>query len=187
MIPPGLQIRFASATVAIVVTILALLVVQTEEYHAWSSVVNHTRRLARDLEMLDTNAHLEGEPVADEVSVNEYLSTDREDNPNLWLLSRDRDPWGSSFRVRRNITSTDGSFAPVGAFSLGEDRTTRSGGDDADDINSWDPDSVDYYMRRERNREALTQVFAFMLLGLPTYLVCSWYLKRRMHSHRTER
>jgi len=79
------------------------------------------------------------------------------------------DCWRNTYKCRRNIICSDGSVMPVGTYSLGEDGTSRSQGNDPDDISSWNPDRASFYLAR-LNRQILTQ-FATMalVLAFPIY------------------
>lgn len=95
------------------------------------------------------------------------------------------DPWGNQYCYR--ILGTNPMT--VGVYSTGQDGLSRSGGDDADDINSWEPDNKKWLpaygftyespSKRPRPRNS-GLVRALLLLGV-TMIICGevWYSRSR--------
>jgi general secretion pathway protein G len=82
------------------------------------------------------------------------------------------DPWGHKFVYRcpgiHNTNSYD-------LYSLGGDGMSRSGGDDADDINNWNASEpwTAYYAAESRWRRNLS-LFYFIILCSCVYLMLRW-------------
>ena len=71
------------------------------------------------------------------------------------------DPWGNPYRcvLRKEINPQQ----PFGFYSAGSDGVSQSDGNDADDLNSWDPNCRRFYLRRiEDNRRTMYAVVGFI-------------------------
>ena len=64
------------------------------------------------------------------------------------------DPWGNPYRCVRNVKLPEGGMQSIGVYSMGRDGVSETNGNDPDDLNSWDRDCSDWYIRdiNRRNR-----------------------------------
>ncbi|NQU23326.1 MAG: hypothetical protein HQ567_18760 [Candidatus Nealsonbacteria bacterium] len=67
------------------------------------------------------------------------------------------DRWGNPYRFVRNVRSPDGQHMAIGVYSTGHDGVSRTGGNDPDDINSWDADSMEYYVQERQLRDRVSR------------------------------
>ncbi len=94
------------------------------------------------------------------------------------------DLWGASYRVIREKREGEDW---IGIFSLGHDGISKSGGNDPDDLNTWDQNSVDFYVDslnrylRKRRIKDMWIFFPIILVGLLTFFeMMSWLKANRM-------
>lgn len=67
-----------------------------------------------------------------------------------------KDPWGNSYNlVTRPDAECDNPEFGVHLYSKGEDRISRTDGDDPDDLNTWSNDFGQFYWRRIQREERL--------------------------------
>jgi len=87
-----------------------------------------------------------------------------------------RDPWGHIYIYRFPGIHNRNSFD---LYSLGEDGVSKSGGNDSDDINSWDESASMRHYSEGRARAARRDVFfsisPFVLVGVIFLLL--WYAR----------
>ncbi len=115
---------------------------------------------------------------------NKLTADDRKTYPGLaFEESCYPDAWQQPFHAVRDHKLLDGRIILIGIYSLGEDGKSATGGQDADDINSWDRDSGDYYRRREKWNALLL----FLLLAVPTTFVCYALIATATDRRRWER
>jgi len=131
--------------------------------YGWPSVLNRTRSLAASLQQMDDSARRNAKPVATVEYANNYLAGGSDPDDLLWLLSQSVDPWGHSYKCRRNVVMPDGTVTDSGIYSLGEDGVSASNGDDPDDLNSWDDQCYSFYSRRDTIRYFLGR----FIIGIP--------------------
>ncbi len=149
---------------------------------AWASVYNRTLGYTEALEAHDIRADIRGEAVVPASVVKQYLAGEIEADATSWVLQRQVDPWGHPYLSRRRIALQNGAIVSVGFYSRGQDGISKSLGNDADDINSWDPDSSKYYLRKENTHIVLTRLFIFCISAVPVYCVARRILRDSSYS-----
>lgn len=115
---------------------------------------------------------------------NKLTADDRKTYPGLaFEESCYPDAWQQPFHAVRDHKLIDGRVISIGIYSLGEDGGSTTGGQDVDDINSWDRDSGDNYRRREKWYALLL----FLLLAVPTTVVCYALIATAIDRRRSQR
>lgn len=85
-------------------------------------------------------------------------------------VQAESDGWSRPFHCVRNQVSADGRVIKVGVYSFGEDGHSASEGNDPDDLNSWGPDSGNFYRSRANLRTLWAVIFLSLLFATPFYL-----------------
>jgi hypothetical protein len=89
------------------------------------------------------------------------------------------DPWGNPYVCLRQPEHDEDGLLPRQVYSNGRDGLSNSGGNDPDDLNSWDDGSPDFYRNENGNKARQTWVLKSLLV-LPLVFPCCIYIKRRL-------
>jgi hypothetical protein len=85
-------------------------------------------------------------------------------------ISRVIDPWGRPYRYTE-VTTAAARTPDFRIYSMGKDGQSASGGDDPDDINSWDKHHVAYYEHVPFWRYPVIFIVIQLVIGVPVFLV----------------
>ena len=96
-------------------------------------------------------------------------------NELFTLVSETPDPWRNSYQVLN--FSDNNEQLEIEVYSFGEDGLTLSSGDDPDDINTWDPESVSFYDRRVRWHWEKQRIWQ-TIFSVPLLLCLAWIIKK---------
>lgn len=168
-LPLGKRIVIGSIAVATSLT-ASFICDATCRHYAWTDVVSMTRRIERDVNLMDGFGH-DDIYLFPEQTINAWLAGDISDYDPLDMIERELDAWGNPYRCRRNIVHSDGTVIPVGIYSTGKDGVTQSDGNDRDDINTWDPDSYSWYQQQVRRSILIERVIVAAFPALVVYVV----------------
>ncbi len=149
--------------------------------HKHTIALVEARRLAIDIEAMDTELHRNGKARFKADVINAWLSgTIERNHPITKVLSvrcPDRDPWDQPYVFVHLSNSTRNIH--TGIYSKGQDRISNSNGNDADDINSWNDYSDSFYSYAIASRQRRTTVLQAMTLTPLIYLGILMVIKRR--------
>ena len=99
-----------------------------------------------------------------------------------------KDPWGHPYRCIRFAHTYRGERRAFGIFSMGRDGVSATDGNDSDDLNSWNPESHQWYVRDIRNRTRWECLMKGLLLAPFVYfgvIGIAWILAFPWKRHRT--
>ena len=85
-------------------------------------------------------------------------------------LARISDPWGHPYRYAE-VTNAASATPDFRIYSMGKDGQSASGGNDPDDINSWDDHHVAYYGHVPLWRYGVIFIVIQLIFGVPVFLV----------------
>jgi hypothetical protein len=84
-------------------------------------------------------------------------------------ISRVSDPWGHAYRYTE-VTTAASRIPDFRIYSMGKDGQSASGGNDPDDINSWDKHHVAYYEHVPFWRYGEIFIVIELIFGVPVFL-----------------
>ncbi len=156
----------------------------TADHPMYESDAGGTRSV---LMMIEGNDSSSLRPPVSEETLNRWLSgglTRRElHETGLGSFCDSLDIWGNPYRAVRDLTLPDGTVVELGVYSMGEDGSSASDGNDPDDINTWSESWKEHYRQSQRSRQtAGLGIFGLILLPfvylvvflLPEKLISLW-------------
>lgn len=150
----------------------------------WTEAVNEARQLHWHIEFTD-DSH-QGKPVSVD-AINQWLAGKLPANHPLARRLREppkKDPWGNPYRCVRRF---DGERESFGVYSTGRDGVTKSEGNDADDLNSWNDDCYRWYVRDVAQQDRLhyaLQGAVFAAIFFSGAMGCACFVRRLRRSKR---
>ena len=141
-------------------------------YYYWSIASKEVNRLEARIQMLQETDSVDRK-VSQEV-VESWLDGTFGDHHRVLGECPEKDPWGNAYRcVTRSVDDKD----RIVFFSLGRDGTSKSSGNDQDDLNSWNDDGPQWYKSVDRQRERtdiVVQGLAITFLIYVIFLFIKW-------------
>jgi hypothetical protein len=89
-------------------------------------------------------------------------------DPELEKSITRSDPWGHPYRYTE-VTNGASRLRDFRIHSMGEDGQSASGGNDPDDINSWDNHHLNYYNRNRLWQYLITFIVIQLMFGVPVF------------------
>lgn len=137
----------------LIVVVVTMFVNSSLPHYYWSIAFQEVNRLDSTIQMLHEMDFIDGE--ISQQSIEAWLDGSMGSNHRLRENlgeSPGGDPWGNLYRcVERSVDGED----RLGVYSLGRDGTSKSNGDDRDDLNSWSDDSLRWYRNATNRRERI--------------------------------
>ncbi|GEM_PF-4288213 len=161
--------------------------------YKWQVAVVTLQSISRDV-IATCRMHDQGELSDSSLDdINDWLAGDLSSDSPLakdLLESPGKDPWGNPYRCIRYRHSYMDETRTVGFYSTGQDGVTNTSGNDADDLNSWNPECRQWYVR-DINARRRSQILVNGILLTPiVYVVVigvSWMLRLPFKGCRTRR
>jgi len=101
-----------------------------------------------------------------------------------------KDPWKNPYRCIQFVHTYHGEPRTLGVYSMGRDGVSKTDGNDTDDLNSWNSESIQWYIDDWKTRRLwedlmkaalLTPIVYFGVIGI------SWILSLPLKRCRTKR
>ncbi len=135
-------------------------------YYYWSIASKEVNRLEARIQMLQETDSVDRK-VSQEV-VESWLDGTFGDHHRVLGECPEKDPWGNAYRcVTRSVDDKD----RIVFFSLGRDGTSKSDGNDKDDLNSWNDDGLKWYRRSDNRREKMDLVVQGLVITSLIYVL----------------
>jgi hypothetical protein len=121
--------------------------------------------------------------LAGELSPDHPLATELRESPH-------KDPWKNPYRCIRFVHTYGDETRALGIYSMGRDGVSKTNGNDLDDLNSWNWESHQWYVRDINTRRRwellmkgvlLTPIVYFGVIGI------SWIITLPLKRRRTKR
>jgi len=147
-------------------------------YYYWSVAYKEANRLQTSVQMLH-KVDLAGEVDLASATDSAYRKISQQ-TIGFWLNGSfgdthpilgecpEKDPWGRPYQC---TTRSIGGEDRLSIYSLGRDGTSKSNGNDQDDLNSWNDDSLKWYRRVDDRREKIDILVQGSIITALIYVV----------------
>ncbi len=153
------------------------------ERRSWK-IESNTVRFAQDLVESAVRLCKQSKIKITDQTINDWmchrLSPDHPAKSILMEYHPGNDIWGNPYQIQVR-ESLDGTPR---VYSTGEDRLSKSDGNDADDIRSWDNSYAQWYSRRDNFRDRSAHLILSVLVTITGYCLI---LPKRKPKHRNAR
>jgi len=120
--------------------------------------------------------------LAGELSPAHPLAGELEESPR-------KDPWQNAYRCIQFGHAYHGEPRTLGVYSMGRDGVSKTNGNDTDDLNSWNSDSIQWYIRDIDTRRRWEDLMKAVLMTPLVYfsvLGIGWIIRAPFKRRRIE-
>ena len=139
--------------------VVAVLSVNRLPHYYWSIASKDVNRLESKIQMLrEVEPTTEADPSARKISpkvIGAWLSGSMGNHHPILGECPEKDPWANPYQC---VTRRVGDEDRLGVYSFGRDGTSKSDGNDKDDLNSWNDDGLKWYKNVDNRRERIDLV-----------------------------
>ena len=147
-------------------------------HYYWSTAFQEANQLKSRIELVQqAKSTAEIDPAAEKLSqktIASWLAGTYGDHHPILGKCPEKDPWKNSYQcVARRV----GNEERLGVYSYGRDGTSKSSGNDQDDLNSWNDDGPQWYKSVDSQRErtdTVVQGLAITFLIYVIFLFIKW-------------